>query len=54
MIFLISSSWVTRIAGVSHWCPAHFCFIKIAIQDVSLWHFHMYIWRYAYVYMYVL
>jgi hypothetical protein len=28
---------------MSQWCPAHFCFIKIVIQDVSLWHFHIYV-----------
>jgi hypothetical protein len=42
-IFLISSSWVTGITVMSQWCPAHFCFIKIVIQDVSLWHFHIYV-----------
>jgi hypothetical protein len=43
MIFFISSSWVTGITVMNQWCPAHCCFIKIIIQDVSLWHFHIYV-----------
>jgi hypothetical protein len=27
VILLISASWVARITGVSHWCPALFIFV---------------------------
>jgi hypothetical protein len=28
VILMISSSWVARITGVSHWCPPSFVFLR--------------------------
>jgi hypothetical protein len=45
-IFLISASWVARIIGVSHWCPANICYLKkgreikawrTCLQEVMIW-----------------
>jgi hypothetical protein len=38
-IFLISASWVARIIGMSHWCPAVVCFYKpSSIMVCAAWY----------------
>jgi hypothetical protein len=35
-IFLISASWVTRIASVSHWCLANVNYLNFSITSIYL------------------
>jgi hypothetical protein len=46
VILLLTASWVARITGVSHWCLEKnlFCLFKIPKQEVSLRHFHVYMY----------
>jgi hypothetical protein len=47
MILLISVSWLTRITGVSHWCPAKFQILISVIHLLLVWWFDFYIFLFC-------